>query len=109
MPKTLPEPIAAYIEAANNQDIDAVAQCFNDDAVVRDERIERRGIAAVREWAEEVSKKYHPTVSVIEIAAMAGKTIIAGRVSGDFPGSPVELLYVFTLDGNKILRLEILP
>jgi hypothetical protein len=39
---------------------------------------------------------------------MAGKTIVAGRVSGDFPGSPVELLYVFTLGGEKIARLEIL-
>jgi hypothetical protein len=30
-----------------------------------------------------------------------------GRVSGNFPGSPVELRYVFTLDGEKIARLEI--
>jgi len=63
--------------------------------------------SAIREWAEEVSKKYHPIVEVIRVAEMDGKTIVSGRVSGDFPGSPVELRYVFTLDGEKIARLEI--
>lgn len=29
------------------------------------------------------------------------------RVSGDFPGSPIDLRYVFTLTGGKIERLEI--
>jgi len=108
MSAKLPEPIAAYFEGANQQDIDAVAACLNRDAVVRDEGREWRGIAAIREWAEEASRKYRPTANVIDVAAMAGKTIVAGRGSGDFPGSPVELLYVFTLGGEKIARLEIL-
>jgi hypothetical protein len=29
------------------------------------------------------------------------------RVSGNFPGSPIELHHVFTLDGTKIASLEI--
>ena len=28
-------------------------------------------------------------------------------VSGDFPGSPIALTYWFTLEGQKIARLEI--
>ncbi|PYM74471.1 MAG: hypothetical protein DME10_06420 [Candidatus Rokuibacteriota bacterium] len=39
--------------------------------------------------------------------AFAGKTIVTGRVSGNFPNSPVELRYAFTLAGGKIARLEI--
>jgi hypothetical protein len=32
-----------------------------------------------------------------------------GRGTGDFPGSPVDLQYRFTLEGDKIARLEIAP
>jgi hypothetical protein len=58
---------------------------------------------------EEVSAKCRPTVDVIDIAETDDKTIVTGRVSGDFPGSPVELRYTFTLAGDKIARLEIRP
>jgi len=34
---------------------------------------------------------------------------VTGRVTGDFPGSPVDFQYRFTLDGDKIARLEIGP
>lgn len=105
--QTLPKPVASYIAGANAQDADAVTACFAEDAVVRDEGRSRRGIAAIREWAEEVSKKYHPTVEVLDVAATDGKTTVAGRVSGNFPGSPVELRYVFTVEAEKIAGLEI--
>jgi len=32
---------------------------------------------------------------------------VTARVTGDFPGSPVELRYGFTLEGASIARLEI--
>lgn len=104
---TPPRPVARYIAGANAQDIDAVTACFAENAVVRDEGQNRQGIAAIREWAGVVSKKYRPTVEVLHIAATDGRTVLTGRVSGNFPGSPVELRYVFTLAGEKIARLEI--
>ena len=107
MTTTLARPVARYIAGANAQDIQAVTACFAEDAVVHDEGRSREGISAIREWAEEVSKRYHPSVEVIRVEAMDGKTVLSGRVSGNFPGSPVELRYVFTLDGGKIARLEI--
>ena len=109
MPRELPAPIAAYIAGSNAHDPGACAACFTDDAVVRDEGRDRRGNAAIRAWMEEVSAKYRPTVDVIDIAETDDKTIVTGRVSGDFPGSPVELRYTFTLAGAKIARLEIRP
>lgn len=99
--------VADYIAAANAQDIDAVSACFAEDAVVLDERQERRGIVAVREWAEEASAKYRPTVDVLDVAHSGSTTILVGRVSGSFPNSPVELRYAFDLYGGKIKRLEI--
>ena len=100
-------PIANYIAAANTRDIDAVTACFTDGAVVHDEKQDRRGIAAIREWAEEVSAKYRPTVEVLGVTQTGSKTVLAGRVSGDFPNSPLELRYAFTVNGGKIERLEI--
>jgi hypothetical protein len=104
---TLAGPVARYIAGANAQDVDAVTACFGSDAVVHDEGKSRQGMAAIRQWAEEVSEKYHPIVEVIQVAAKDDRTILSGRVSGNFPGSPVELRYVFTLDMGKISRLEI--
>jgi hypothetical protein len=104
----LPRPVANYVAGANAQDVEAVTACFSEDALVRDEGQTRQGISVIREWAEEVSRKYRPTVEVLDAAAETdGKTIVRGRVSGDFPGSPIELRYGFALKGEKISRLEI--
>lgn len=108
MATELPKPIAAYIAGSNAHDADACAACFTKEAVVRDEGRERRGVAAIRAWTQEVNKKYRPTVEVIRFAKADGKTIVTGQVAGTFPGSPVELRYTFTLAGDKIARLEIL-
>ncbi len=110
MPATkLALPIATYIAAANAQDVDAVTASFSKDALVRDEGRNRQGIAAIRQWAEEVSRKYQATVEALDAAEADDRTIVTGRVSGNFPGSPIELRYVFTLSGGKIARLEIHP
>ena len=100
-------PVASYIAAANAQDIEAVTASFSEGAVVRDEGQTRQGIAAIREWAAEVTKKYRPTVETLDVVHADGKTLVTCRVSGNFPGSPVDLRYAFTLSGGKIERLEI--
>jgi hypothetical protein len=104
----LADPIARYLRAANAQDVNAVAACFTSDAVVRDEDRDRRGTAEVRAWADEVSQKYRPIVEPLSVSEK-GATILVGRVSGTFPGSPLDLRYAFTLKGRKIARLEITP
>ena len=37
-----------------------------------------------------------------------GKTVVTNRLTGNFPGSPIELEFVFTLKDDKIVSLEIL-
>ena len=108
MPTTkLPRSVADYVAGANAQDINAVTACFSEDAVVRDEGKSRQGISAIREWAEEVSRKYRPTVEILDVAETDGRTIVTGRVSGNFPGSPIDLRYAFAILGEKIVGLEI--
>ena len=100
-------PVANYIAAANAQDIEAVTASFSAGAVVRDEGRNRQGITAIRQWAAEVSEKYRPTVEALDVAQTDGRTIVTGRVSGDFPNSPIQLRYVFSVNRGKIERLEI--
>ena len=103
----LPAAIAGYIAAANAGDIGAVAACFTEDAIVKDEGQERRGISAIVAWKEEVTLKYKPITQVIRAQTINGRHVVTASVSGDFPGSPVELKYGFTMDDDKIARLDI--
>ena len=46
---TLPEPIAAYF-AADRRDSEAIARCFTQDAVVKDEGHTYTGVMAIKQW-----------------------------------------------------------
>ena len=103
----LPTPIAIYIAAENSGDPEALAQCFADDAVVRDEGQTIEGLAAIKQWKAETRKKYQHTIEPLASAQQDSKIIVTNRLTGNFPGSPIELEFVFTLDGNKIASLDI--
>src|SRR5258706_16421229 len=104
----LPKPIAVYL-AADGGDSEALSQCFAEDAVVRDEGQTYRGLAAIKQWKAEAKKKYQYTVEPLASAREGAKTIVTNRLTGNFPGSPVDLQFVFGLDRNKIVSLEIHP
>jgi len=107
-PMDLPAPVAAYF-AADTTGAEAVAQCFTVGGVVIDERQEYRGRTAIARWKAEVSAKFRYTVERLGAHVSEDQTMVTGRVTGDFPGSPVELQYRFTLAADKIARLEIAP
>ena len=107
-PIDLPSPVAAYF-AADTTGAEDVAQCFTDGAVVIDERQEHRGRTAIARWKAEVSAKFRYTVDRLGVRVSGDQATVTGRVAGDFPGSPVDLQYRFTLEGDKIARLEIAP
>ena len=107
-PIDLPAPVAAYF-AADTTGAEAVAQCFTDGAVVIDERQEHRGHMAIARWKTETSAKFRYKVDQLGAHVSGNQTTVTSRVTGDFPGSPVELQYRFTLDRDKIARLEIAP
>ena len=104
----LPIPIAIYIGAANRGEAEALAQCFAESAVVRDEGKTIEGLAAIKKWMAETKQKYQHTIEPLAFTQKDGKTIVTNRLTGSFPGSPIELEFVFTLDCDKIVALEIL-
>src|SRR5438045_448786 len=57
-----PTPIAVYIDAENRGDTKALAQCFAEDAVVRDEGKTIQGLAAIKQWKSETKRKYQHTI-----------------------------------------------
>jgi len=93
MSMELPKPIAAYFAATNTHDIDAMLVPFAETATVKDEGQQRDGLAAIREWMDGTVRKYGFTVVVIGAADEGGRTVVTARVSGSFPGSPVQLRY----------------
>jgi ketosteroid isomerase-like protein len=105
----LPAAIARYIAAENRGDPDAVAQSFAEHAVVRDERRTLTGSAAIRQWKAETTKKYGHTIEPLHVRREDGRVIVTNRLAGSFPGSPVELRFLFRLEGARIASLEIRP
>ena len=104
----LPKPIAAYF-TADKGDSEAVVRCFTENAVVRDEGHVYNGVAAIKQWKAASSKKYSYSTEPFASEDKDNKTVITSHLVGNFPGSPVDLRYLFELKGDKIAALEIIP
>ena len=105
---TLPEPIAAYF-AADRRDTEAIARCFTQDAVVKDEGHTHTGVMAIKQWKTESAAKYTYTSEPFALERCDGMTIVTSRLTGNFPGSPVDLRFFFRLERGRIASLEIIP
>ncbi|MFZ4832401.1 nuclear transport factor 2 family protein [Rouxiella sp. Mn2063] len=102
----LPSAIAGYF-AADKQDAATVAQYFTENALVVDEQKTHRGRAAIYQWKAETSSKYSYISEPISIAHNGEIITVISRLTGNFPGSPIDLSYAFILENNTIARLEI--
>lgn len=103
----LPKPIDIYFASEKAHDTTALDACFAPDAIVRDESKAIEGLAAIKAWRIETGKKYSHTVEPLAVSERDGKLIVTGKVSGNFPGSPVNLDHIFEIDGDRIVSLEI--
>lgn len=104
----LPEPIAAYFEA-DPRDGEAMARCFTNEAVVRDEGQTHRGQEAIKAWVAAASAKYSYSAAPFAVEKRDGQHVVTSHVTGTFPGSPVDLRYLFRLERGRISHLEIAP
>jgi hypothetical protein len=104
----LPQAIAAYF-TADRGDAEAVSQCFTETAVVKDEGRTYYGRAAIKQWKADASAKYQYTSEPFACERKDGTILVTSQLSGNFPGSPVNLRFFFGLEGDKIASLEITP
>lgn len=105
----LPRTIADYFEADRGKHVEAVARCFVEGAIVKDEGHTYTGIQEIRQWKADTSTKYTYTAEPFAIAIDSYRTVVTSRLTGDFPGSPTDLRYFFVIAGAKIAELEIVP
>src|SRR5258707_8017086 len=105
----LPDAVARYIAAQSRADAAGLARCFAEHAIVRDEGQIIEGLAAIGQWKAETIRKYQYTVAPLAAVQKDGTTVVICRLTGNFSGSPIELQFVFALDGDKIASLEIHP
>jgi hypothetical protein len=103
----LPDPVATYLAAEKAKDADMLALCFADDALVHDEGHDYRGVDAIRSWKREADAKYRYVLEPLDASVNDKTTRLRARLTGDFPGSPVELDFNFMLANNKISSLRI--
>ena len=104
-PSTLPEPIAAYFAAEHNPD--ALARCFTPQAVMKDDGHTYTRVAAIKAFMAEASAKYSATTAPFALDREDGVQVVRAKVTGNFPGSPINLTYRFRLERGLIASLEV--
>ncbi|AZF38117.1 hypothetical protein C4J88_3339 [Pseudomonas sp. R4-39-08] len=99
--------IARYFaaDAAKTGDF---SECFTADAVVKDEGHTYIGLPAIQAWKDGTADKYTYTSEPFACEVQGDKTVVTSHLVGDFPGSPLDLRYVFGLEDDRIAVLEIL-
>jgi hypothetical protein len=102
----LPPVIAAFFHATNTREFADFLSLFTADAHVNDEANDYYG-AEIAAWIDRATADTKPTADVTDITRDGEQFVVTAGVSGNFPGSPVQLRYYFTLKDDKIATLLI--
>jgi len=105
----VPRPVAAYLAAEQAKDAEQLSLCFAADGLVRDEGQEYRGRNAILRWKQTADEKYRYTLQPLSAQTHGSEVTVRARLTGDFPGSPVELNHFFRLANDEIASLDIRP
>jgi ketosteroid isomerase-like protein len=107
---TTPPVITRYLAAADDGDYDTVVACFTEDGTVLDEGQTYRGRHAIRGWRESLRSKWEFTTTITGSEPDGdARHIVRTHVEGSFPGGVADLRYQFTLAGDQIADLAIVP
>ena len=102
-----PGPVTEYLAAEEAKDADALSRCFNEDGSVHDEGQDYHGRDSIRRWKQAADAKYRYVLQTVSVQTFGDLVTVRARLTGEFPGSPVELDHIFKLSGHKIASLEI--
>jgi len=103
----MPEPVAQYLAAEEAKDADSLSRCFAEDGTVHDEGQDYHGRDSIRQWKQAADAKYRYVLQTVSVQTFGDLVTVRARLTGEFPGSPVELDHVFKLSNGKITSLEI--
>lgn len=101
----LPNVIATLIEAQNNYDSVSFSNCFAETAIVYDEEHKYQGKKEIKAWIEGANDTYKTMMQPVEYLEDSKK--LKAEISGNFPGSPLILIYQFDIKNDHIHSLRI--
>ncbi len=107
MPIELPKPIADYVEANAQLDVEGMLKPFAAAAVILDNGKRFEGHAQVRTLLEEAVVGAKAIFTPDTVRRENGQVVVEGPGHGDFPGSPIRFTYRFTLENDAIKAVEI--
>ena len=103
-----PDVIVRYFQAQSARDFDTLVGLFTKDGLVVDEGKTWSGASGIRQWREQAASVYQYTTKLLGVESVDENEFAAkALLEGNFPGGRVELDYRFTLEGDRIRRLEI--
>jgi hypothetical protein len=103
----LPPLIVQFVEAQNNYDTEAYANCFTETAVVHDEGNTHTGKDEIRQWIKEANEKYKSVMKPLQYEELDSNAVLTAEVSGTFPGSPIVLKFHLGLKDGLINSLNV--
>ncbi|MCC6235324.1 MAG: nuclear transport factor 2 family protein [Verrucomicrobiales bacterium] len=105
----LPRPIEAYVQAINSHDPEALARCFDPNAVANDVSREFRGLSEIMTWARREIFAVQVTLELMGVKEEGGQTVLTARIEGTFDRTglpdPLIMEHALTLAGDRILSL----
>ena len=107
MKPALPKPIADYVEANAQLDVDGMLKSFASDAVLLDNGKRFEGHAELRTLFEDEVIPVKAIFTPDTVRHENGQIVAEGPAYGDFKGSPIRFTYRFTLEHGSIKALEI--
>jgi hypothetical protein len=99
--------VQAYFDADKQNDGRAPLHVFAPDATVTDDGHTQTGHQAIDAWWRDVKAKYQAVAEPLEVEAEDDTLKVRAKATGQFPGSPVTLTFLFTIKDHQIAALEI--
>lgn len=99
--------VANYFEALNTKQVEKQIAYFAEEASVIDVDETFEGKAEIKKWINESNSKFEAFSKVIDVKTSGPNVSVLTTVTGNFPGSPVDLKYDFIMSNEKIESLEI--
>ncbi len=104
---SLPKPIADFVAANAQLDVDGMLNPFAADAVIVDNGHRHAGNPEIRTLFEGEVVAVKAIFTPDSVRHEKGRVVVEGPAHGDFKGSPIRFTYDFTLKNDVIKTLEI--
>ena len=108
----LPEPVAAFIDAVNRGDLDALVETFAHRALVNDQLCEYWDKGAIAAWAARDVVGQRLGLRVRSAVTNHAQTVVSAEVTGDFDRrglpDPLMVSFYFSTHDRRLVQLVIL-